>query len=637
MILFKSKILLRVCAFTVGLVILSCSTAKKKAEEKEVNHRQQLEVSDSVKQKLMEQETYLENLKTNLSETIKVAKTKSPQEQEFIATDLYLKASDLLLKGEYLVGSIFLEKVIELSGEQEYLMRKYSVALIQLGKIDQAQVTLEKLYNRYEKGSIDDQIGMLLAGIYSTTGKVQRAQAVYKEILRQDPKHEDACIFYSKNLHVLKKSQQAIRELKKCEKFSNEKNGMFSYYIGKIYIDLKKYKKSIVFFRKAAKIDGSLSQAILAIGLIYEELGKNEKAMKTYEQHLEKNPDDVLILERVVENYFILEKYKEVIPYAERLIDLEQDNLNLKVKLGILYTDIKEYHKAIKVFQSILAAVPNSDKIHYYLGAIYQEINEWDLAIKALNKVGSDSVLYPDSSLQIAQLLSTLAQVKKLEKKSIHSQYEDEFHRFVKNKIQEEKLLVVEFSVIRSNHLEESGDTDEAIDSLVNVSDNKDFTNNHRYYLASLYEKLRQFNKAFKIIEKIIETDPKNAHAYNFLGYSLLEQDKDFEQAYKYIQKAVELNPKDGYIRDSLGWYYYKMGDMQKALSELQLALANLPQDVAINKHLAMVYLKINDYKNAKLYLENALKNVKAEHERDELRKVYHSIDKKREPASSQK
>jgi len=60
---------------------------------------------------------------------------------------------------------------------------------------------------------------------------------------------------------------------------------------------------------------------------------------------------------------FFKERYAEVIPYAEKLIDLEPENLNLKVKLGVLYTDAKKYYEAISVFKDLLSLAPGSDKI----------------------------------------------------------------------------------------------------------------------------------------------------------------------------------------------------------------------------------------------------------------------------------
>ena len=68
----------------------------------------------------------------------------------------------------------------------------------------------------------------------------------------------------------------------------------------------------------------------------------------------------------------------------------------------------------------------------------------------------------------------------------------------------------------------------------------------------------------------------------NFLGYSLLEQNKDLDLALSYIKKAVELKPEDGFIRDSLGWYYYKTGNLELALVEIKKAWDAVKTDVVI-------------------------------------------------------
>jgi tetratricopeptide (TPR) repeat protein len=142
------------------------------------------------------------------------------------------------------------------------------------------------------------------------------------------------------------------------------------------------------------------------------------------------------------------------------------------------------------------------------------------------------------------------------------------------------------------------------------------------------------FSKARGIVNKILVKNPENAHALNFLGYSMLENNDDLEKAYALIKKAVKLKPNDGYIRDSLGWFYYKTGQIEKALVEVKKAFSLVNSDVVITKHLAIIYKDLKKYKMAKRYFVEALKNCKFESERKDVLESLGSFPELRLPAS---
>ncbi len=150
----------------------------------------------------------------------------------------------------------------------------------------------------------------------------------------------------------------------------------------------------------------------MALGLVHEEQNKKQKAINIYKKYLKQKPNDTLILSRMVQLMFSQERFKRPLPTLSDLSDLDPDDLNLKVKLGILYTDAKKYQKAIGTFRELLVRAPGNDKILYYLGAIYQETKQFENAVDFFSRVPATSGLYQDSSLQAAQMLSALAQAE---------------------------------------------------------------------------------------------------------------------------------------------------------------------------------------------------------------------------------
>lgn len=545
----------------------------------------------------------------------------------YLATDLFLKANMSLLEGDYATAVVLFKHVVALVPEDDFLQKKYAISLIRTGDLDESRVVLERLYQK----SKDEKVGLILAGVYTGVDQEEHARRIYRQLLAQNPMNEDACVFLGKSLAMAKETTKAIQQLKSCSE-KDKKNGMYDYYTGKIYLDMGQVPQAVAAFTKAHERQPKLGQAVSALGILLEEREQHDAAIKIYEKFLKVQPSDSGILTRMVQALFLKERFSEVIPYAEKLSDLEPENLNLKVKLGILYTDAKKFPEAISVFKDLLVAAPQSDKILYYLGAIHQEMSSYHESIEYFNQIPASSGLYTDSSVQMANMLSTLAQAEFHVKDAV--KWKQAFLNHVNNKIQEFKEMRVEFSVIKSGYYEGIGLYKEAMETMMVVQDEKSFSTQHKYYLANLYEREKKFEASTALIMSIIEKEPKNAHAWNFLGYSLLVRGEEMEKAFEYIQTALKISPEDGYIRDSLGWYYFKQGNTKKALAELEFAQKKVPDDVEILKHLAEVHKELKDYSRAKSFFESALKHVRYQHDKKEIIGALEQLEGVRLPAS---
>lgn len=588
----------------LALLFSSCALIK--------NEKPRTEMSDLSEEQIEQMNRDALSIASKRLEEMVIQAKANQSTVNYLATDLFLKGNMSLLEGDYATAAVLFKHLVTLVPEDQFLQKKYAISLIRVGDLNESKLVLEKLYQK----SKDEKVGLILAGVYTGVDEEEHARRVYRQILSHNSKNEDACVFLSKSLAMAKETDKAIKQLSDCTQ-KDPKNGMYDYYAGKIYLDMGKIPQAMAAFRKSHERQPKLGQAVSALGILLEEREQFEQAVSLYEKYLKTQPNDATILTRVVQALFLKEKFQEVIPYAERLSDLEPENLNLKVKLGILYTDAKKYPEAISVFRDLLAAAPQSDKILYYLGAIYQETNQLQESIEYFNQIPSSSGLYTDSSVQMANMLSTLAQAEHLEKSGV--EWKEKFLKHVNAKIGEFKDMRVEFSVIKSGFYEGVGQYKVAMETMMVVQDEKSFSTQHKYYLANLFEREKKFAESTSLIMGILEKEPKNAHAWNFLGYSLLVRGEEMEKAFEYIQTALKINPDDGYIRDSLGWYYFKQGDTKRALAELELAFKKVPDDVEILKHLAEVHKELKDYSRAKGFLESALKHVRYQHDRKEI------------------
>ena len=549
----------------------------------------------------------------------------------------FLRANDALKRGEFSVAEKSFEKLTELIPDNSYLKIKYAISLIYTKKLAQARnILIPIFYQKYQNGSEESQrLGLMLAGLHTVLGDKNSANNIYNLVLKKFPGNQEACILLAKSYSSNLNTSKAHEVLFRCEKI-DQNNAVFSFYRGQLYLEQKKYALSHHFLDRALEINPHFEKAIMVKGEIWFKEKKVNKTIRLYKKYLEKKPYGHIVLSRMVQIMLVLKKEDEIVEYIERLSYLEPSNLNLKVKLGIMYSNKKRYREAIGVFKEILMLSPNSDKMFYYIGSLYKNLKEYDDSIFYFSKIPHTASLFYESTLQIASILESIAAdssnsgggrdgVQKIEK----------FITFVNDKGKKFEDIRVDMAMILSSYYEGQSDFSMAKNTIAKVRGEKGYGEHHDYYLASLHEKVQEYEKADEIIKDLLEKNPNNVMALNHFGYTLLERGENLEMAYKYIKRAVELQPENGYVRDSLGWYYYKMGNFQEALVEVKKAWELVNTDPVIAKHLAQIYIALKKHQLAKKYYRKALEFCRYDWEKQEILQLLAEVDsgKERLPA----
>ncbi len=562
----------------------------------------------------------------SLEQVVKEAKAKGPESVDYVAGDLFLKAADASLSGDPVSAALILKFVVKLKPNDIYLRKKYAVELIKSSQLEEGKKELLYLV-KHADNDIKSKAKLLLAGVYGALGNSKSSIKLYRDLVyKSKTLMSEACVYLSKAYVDQKRIKKAIGTLSYCSQKDKKGRSEYAFHKGKIYFEKSDYKMAKKYFGQSLKINPQNQQSTILLGMIYEQEGQFESAKMLYHKFLKHDPSNYTALGKYVNLLFADGEYENVVPYLEKLLALDPENLNLKVRLGVIYTETNKIEDAKAVFKEILTEIPDSDKVLYYLASLYQKTDEGDLAVTYYTRIKSDSSLYHESNIQIANILNTYAQKD--------SSREKDFVKFVKERSSESRELKFELEVILAGYYETKKDLTSAIALMESNSGHDEYTDGHAYYLASLYEKDRAFVKAEKIMLDILKKDPNNSHALNFLGYTYLEQGINMDKAYAYIKRAVQLNPQDGYIRDSLGWYYYKTGEYQKAYKEIKKAFALVGDDVVIAKHLGLIYTSLNKPKKARHYYVEALKNCTKVNEREEILNYIEKLDTVRLPAS---
>src|SRR5690606_16741028 len=133
-----------------------------------------------------------------------------------------------------------------------------------------------------------------------------------------------------------------------------------------------------------------------------------------------------------------------------------------------------------------------------------------------------------------------------------------------------------------SSIYQDSGRTDQALEVLERADRELPDSAEIKYNLAMLYEQRAKHDKFETLMRRVIELRPDHANAYNALGYTYADQNRRMDEAQDLLERAMELEPDNPYILDSVGWYLFRVGDLQAALEYLQRSYERLPEaDVA--------------------------------------------------------
>jgi tetratricopeptide (TPR) repeat protein len=88
------------------------------------------------------------------------------------------------------------------------------------------------------------------------------------------------------------------------------------------------------------------------------------------------------------------------------------------------------------------------------------------------------------------------------------------------------------------------------------------------YTAAEQAVKAQNFNAAIPLLQNVVQRDPKNADAWNYLGFSNRKLG-NFPEALADYEKALAIDPDHLGANEYLGELYLQTGDMPKAQERL--------------------------------------------------------------------
>jgi tetratricopeptide (TPR) repeat protein len=294
--------------------------------------------------------------------------------------------------------------------------------------------------------------------------------------------------------------------------------------------------------------------------------------------------------------YVEQKRYAEGRDVFQRLSHDDPDDRELQFAVAALSVQMRDFATAQPLFESLKASgFGEPGVVAFYLAQIAEENRRYDDAIVLYREVTEGDRAWA-AKLRIAAMMAKKGDITGA-------------RRYLSNLKADGMDQRIERTQAEAQLLRDGGDNEGAYAvltaGLVSNPDSADLL----YDIAMVAEKLDRLDEAEKRLNQLIALKPDNAQALNALGYTLVDRTQRTAEGLKLIEQALALAPADPFILDSMGWAYYRLGNLDDSEKFLRRALAD-HSDPEIAAHLGEVLWAKGEQGRAREVWQSQLKQT---------------------------
>jgi tetratricopeptide (TPR) repeat protein len=512
----------------------------------------------------------------------------------------------------------------------------------QQGKINDEMLrkAIEQYTRISEADPKDIETWLMLGRLQKIAQNSVEAEKAYKTILETDPNHEDALTGLAVVYADLGDSARSSELLKRLTDKSPSPRTLMA--LASQYEQLRDYGLAAETLRRALELQPENTELKRAYGQNLLLADRYDEALKVYTDIVNEDAKDWQSQLRISQIYRHKKDFSKAREASKRALAIDPRNLEVQYnevnileaegktaeaitalrdllnttakrsyssgekgnrallieRLGLMHRQSEQYEEAVAAFRQIA-------DLDQALGArasaqivdTYRVAKQFD---KALQEADAAAKKFPDDRVLMAVRASILADTGRGDAAAT------ELRKLLTGKDDDRETYITLAQVYEK--AKNYGEMAKAIDAADKLSDSKEEKISIAFMRGAMYEKMKNFDAAETEFRKVLELDPKNTSALNYLGYMLADRNVRVSEALKYIQQAVDAEPNNGAYLDSLGWAYYRLGDLTKAEEYLRRAIERFSKDPTVHDHLGDVYAKQGNLKGAIEHWQHSLR-----------------------------
>lgn len=435
--------------------------------------------------------------------------------------------------------------------------------------MDSAQV-----WSELDQNSIEAK--QILAELLIASGNLAKAKPLIEELLQKEQTRADGFLYLNGLLAKVENKKNALRFIINIAKpYPKLAEAHFSIAHAAFFAGDKKLAQKELNIVNSLKPDWQT--AALFQGFILSQEWP-EKAVEFYRNYLEKYPDANEVRLEYAKVLTSLKKFALAKQEFLKLVNGSLASPEISLTVALLAVELEDSKLAEEYLnQSLERGYNQPDRIYLYLARIHDERGEAKKALSYLDKVASGE-FFMDAKLYAAEIISKSQSVDD----AINSL--DQYKNL--NGQEKLKFLQAKTALYFNNN--------RAQDAWTLMSkEEENFKNvpEFKFDYALLAEKMGNTLLMEQLLKEAIKLKPDYALAYNALGYSYADRNIKLQEAKKYIEIALSIQPNNHYILDSMGWVYFRLGDLDIAYQFVKKAY-DIKADPEIAAHLGEILWK---------------------------------------------
>jgi tetratricopeptide (TPR) repeat protein len=333
-----------------------------------------------------------------------------------------------------------------------------------------------------------------------------------------------------------------------------------------------KYEAAIKHADKASELSPYDLRVWALLSTSFAKLGRQAAAADALRQPFDRSGGNASVGDELLTQLLDLNNQKAA---TELVAILDRDDLPIdtRISMGHMLLRLGEFDAALRTAAALDTALASNAAIAELRYRTLRALHRDDEAKAQLLAISEKQKGFALTRALLAELLADQGdydQAKQVvaEALKLHSDNAD--------------LVLAQASVV-----EKSGDHDGARGLLRAAMERHPDAQRPRFALAELESRDGQVEAAISLITPLIEQDPRDASALNYVGYSLIENESTRERARSLLLRALELSPDSAFILDSFGWLLLQAGDIEQAATFLERAARLSQTEPELIWHLA--------------------------------------------------
>ncbi len=470
-----------------------------------------------------------------------------------------------------------------------------------------------------------------LAGVYSDRGDPQAASELLAKAAKEHPSPRSLVIL-ANNYEQLHEYAPAAETYKKALAMDPSRMELKAA-LAQDQALAGQLDDAVATYKDLAKSNPEDAQPYLGLSQIYREQKKpdlereaNDKAKQLDPQNLEVRYNEVLVLQDEGKRKEAVAALKSILDSSEKrnyTAGERQGRARMLEQLGLLYRNNEQYDQAATAFRKIVDLDPNlAPRAEAQIVDTYRLGKEYG---KAQAETDAANKKYPNDRTIHEVHAELLADQGKYDAAIA------ELQGLLNGK--DDREVYIATAEIYEKGKNFSGMA-KAIDEAEKLSQSKADKTAVLFLRGTMYERQKKFEPAEKAFRDVLNLDPDNTSALNYLGYMLADRNTRLAEAQELLTRAVKLEPNNGAFLDSLGWLYYRQDRLNDAEEQLKRALQTMSSDPTVHDHLGDVYAKEGKLKEAidqwQASLKNWNTNIPGDADATEMTAVQKKLDRAR-------